>query len=156
MTGDIHAITAANNLLAAAIDARMFHEATQSDDALFNRLCPVDQRGGRAFAPVMRTRLAKLGIDKADPNELTPEERAAFVRLDIDPGGWMGGWVGECECGCRCRCRCGRGRLYYELTAFQIDHPQTGIRGQANNSPPCRCFPHTPFLWGGVWGRHHL
>lgn len=29
MTGDIHAITAANNLLAAAIDTRMFHEATQ-------------------------------------------------------------------------------------------------------------------------------
>ena len=31
-TGDIHAITAANNLLAAAIDSRMFHEQTQSDE----------------------------------------------------------------------------------------------------------------------------
>lgn len=31
LTGDIHAITAANNLVAAAIDARMFHELTQSD-----------------------------------------------------------------------------------------------------------------------------
>ena len=41
LLGDIHAITAANNLIAAAIDARMFHEATQSDDALFNRLCPL-------------------------------------------------------------------------------------------------------------------
>lgn len=30
MTGDIHAITAATNLLAAAIDVRIFHEATQS------------------------------------------------------------------------------------------------------------------------------
>lgn len=30
MTGDIHAITAANNLVAAALDARMFHEATQA------------------------------------------------------------------------------------------------------------------------------
>ena len=29
LTGDIHAITAANNLLAAAIDARIFHESTQ-------------------------------------------------------------------------------------------------------------------------------
>ena len=29
MTGDIHAISAANNLVAAALDARMFHEATQ-------------------------------------------------------------------------------------------------------------------------------
>ena len=31
LTGDIHAITAANNLLAAAIDARMFHESEQDD-----------------------------------------------------------------------------------------------------------------------------
>ena len=30
LTGDIHAITAANNLLAAQIDARMFHEKTQT------------------------------------------------------------------------------------------------------------------------------
>ena len=37
---DIHAITAAHNLVAAAVDARMFHEATQSDAALFRRLCP--------------------------------------------------------------------------------------------------------------------
>jgi formyltetrahydrofolate synthetase len=35
--GDIHAITAANNLCAAAIDTRMFHESTQSDEALFKR-----------------------------------------------------------------------------------------------------------------------
>src|ERR1700727_3150350 len=31
LTGDIHAITAANNLLAAAIDTRMLHERTQKD-----------------------------------------------------------------------------------------------------------------------------
>ena len=31
LTGDIHAITAANNLLAAAIDARIFHENTQAN-----------------------------------------------------------------------------------------------------------------------------
>jgi methylenetetrahydrofolate dehydrogenase (NADP+)/methenyltetrahydrofolate cyclohydrolase/formyltetrahydrofolate synthetase len=29
--------------------------------------------------------LKKLGIDKTDPNELTPEERSRFARLDIDP-----------------------------------------------------------------------
>jgi hypothetical protein len=52
LTGDIHAITAANNLLAAAIDARMFHEATQSDKALFNRLCPPNKEGKRKFAQV--------------------------------------------------------------------------------------------------------
>eukprot|EP00659_Diplonema_papillatum_P005666 gene5666-8645_t len=34
-TGDIHAITAANNLLAAAIDTRVFHEKTQPSDALY-------------------------------------------------------------------------------------------------------------------------
>lgn len=64
MTGDIHAITAATNLLAAAIDVRCFHEATQSNDALFNRLCPANQDGSRRFAPIMRRRLEKLGIDK--------------------------------------------------------------------------------------------
>ncbi|MBS59724.1 MAG: formate--tetrahydrofolate ligase [Anaerolineaceae bacterium] len=85
MTGDIHAITAANNLLAAAIDARMFHESTQSDDALFGRLCPPDGEGERKFSSVMLRRLEKLGINKMDPNELTEEERRRFVRLDIDP-----------------------------------------------------------------------
>lgn len=44
LTGDIHAITAANNLLAAAIDTRIFHERAQSDEALFNRLCPADKQ----------------------------------------------------------------------------------------------------------------
>ncbi|CDY62107.1 BnaC05g51220D [Brassica napus] len=62
LTGDIHAITASNNLLAAAIDARMFHEASQSDKALFNRLCPVNKEGKRSFTDVMFRRLRKLGI----------------------------------------------------------------------------------------------
>lgn len=142
MTGDIHAITAANNLLAAAIDARMFHESTQSDAALFRRLCPEDKhvrdnpacaydfaalraagrgdaictprhaclvcdsvafrafrateaalvsdlvcdvQGKQAFAPLMLQRLQKLGIDKTDPAQLTPDEVGRFARLDIDP-----------------------------------------------------------------------
>lgn len=84
-TGDIHAITAANNLLAAAIDARMFHEATQSDKALLNRLCPADKDKKRSFAKVMFKRLKKLGIDKTNPDDLTPEEVKKFVRLDLDP-----------------------------------------------------------------------
>ena len=33
----------------------------------------------------MLRRLAKLGISKTDPNDLTPEEVSRFVRLDIDP-----------------------------------------------------------------------
>ncbi|KAI9190125.1 tetrahydrofolate synthase [Blastocladiella emersonii ATCC 22665] len=84
LTGDIHAVTAANNLLAAAIDARMFHEATQSDTALFGRLCP-KKNGKASFAPVMLKRLQKLGITKTEPADLTPEEISKFARLDIDP-----------------------------------------------------------------------
>ena len=86
LTGDIHAITAANNLLAAAIDARMLHEkATSDDEKLFNALCPADKTGARRFSISMLRRLKKLGINKTDPNELTPEERKRFARLDIDP-----------------------------------------------------------------------
>jgi formyltetrahydrofolate synthetase len=86
LTGDIHAITAANNLLAAAIDTRMFHESTQSDEALFRRL--VLDKGG--FCPIMMRRLEKLGIEltaeqKADPSKLSPEQKGAFARLDLDP-----------------------------------------------------------------------
>lgn len=85
LTGDIHAITAANNLLAAAIDTRIHHESYQSDESLFDRLCPAGKDGQRRFSPVMLRRLRKLGINKTDPNELTPEERSRFVRLEIDP-----------------------------------------------------------------------
>ena len=85
LTGDIHAITAANNLLAAAIDTRWLHENTQKDEALFERLCPPAKDGSRRFSPVMLRRLRKLGISKTDPNALTPEERSRFARLDIDP-----------------------------------------------------------------------
>jgi methylenetetrahydrofolate dehydrogenase (NADP+)/methenyltetrahydrofolate cyclohydrolase/formyltetrahydrofolate synthetase len=85
LTGDIHAITAANNLLAAAIDARVFHEALQDDEKLFNALCPADKQGQRSFSPSMLRRLQKLGIQKTDPNDLTADERARFARLDIVP-----------------------------------------------------------------------
>jgi len=68
---------------AAALDARMFHEATQPDKALYSRLVPT-VKGKREFAPLMLKRLKKLGIDKTDPNELTPEEVNRFARLDVD------------------------------------------------------------------------
>ncbi|XP_043221374.1 C-1-tetrahydrofolate synthase, cytoplasmic-like [Amphibalanus amphitrite] len=84
LTGDIHAITAANNLLAAQLEARMFHEATQTDAALYGRLVPAKD-GKRTFSPIQLTRLAKLGIEKTDPDTLTEEEIRRFVRLDIDP-----------------------------------------------------------------------
>jgi methylenetetrahydrofolate dehydrogenase (NADP+) / methenyltetrahydrofolate cyclohydrolase / formyltetrahydrofolate synthetase len=84
LTGDIHAITAAHNLVAAALDARVMHEKMQDDEKLFNALCPLDRKGNRKFSPAMLRRLKKLGIEKIDPNELTPEERSCFARLDID------------------------------------------------------------------------
>ncbi|CAO2586662.1 C-1-tetrahydrofolate synthase, cytoplasmic [Lemmus lemmus] len=84
LTGDIHAITAANNLVAAAIDARMFHELTQTDKALFNRLVP-SVNGVRKFSDIQIRRLRRLGIEKTDPTTLTDDEINRFVRLDIDP-----------------------------------------------------------------------
>jgi formyltetrahydrofolate synthetase len=84
LTGDIHAITAANNLLAAQIDARMFHENTQTDEALFNRLVPV-VNGKRTFSPIQQKRINKLKINKTDPSTLTADEIRAYVRLNIDP-----------------------------------------------------------------------
>jgi len=85
LTGDIHAITAANNLLAAAIDVRMFHEAEATDEQMFIRLFPKDKQGKRHFAINMLNRKKKLGITVDDPEQLTPEERVRFCRLDIDP-----------------------------------------------------------------------
>lgn len=92
LTGDIHAITAANNLLAAAIDARVFHENTQDDEALFKRFFP-SKKGVRTFPPGFHRRLEKLGITTENPDALTADERRELVRLDIDPEKitWMRG-----------------------------------------------------------------
>lgn len=84
LTGDIHAISAANNLLAAAIETRMFHESTQKDGALYKRLVPA-KKGKREFQPIMFRRLKKLGITKTNPDELSEDEIHRFARLDIDP-----------------------------------------------------------------------
>ncbi|KAL3519137.1 hypothetical protein ACH5RR_021726, partial [Cinchona calisaya] len=59
LTGDRHAITAANNLLAAAIDTRSSMN--------------------------LHKLIKKLGISKTRPEELTPQEIKKFARLDIDP-----------------------------------------------------------------------
>ncbi|XP_043582317.1 C-1-tetrahydrofolate synthase, cytoplasmic isoform X1 [Bombus pyrosoma] len=84
LTGDIHAISAANNLLAAQIDTRYFHECTQSDQSLYDHLVPTI-KNERKFSKIQLRRLKKLGITKTDPNSLTEEERRRFARLDIDP-----------------------------------------------------------------------
>lgn len=59
LTGDIHAVVAANNLLAAQIDTRMFHEASQTDKALFDRLVPTSRNKPRQFSDIQINRLRK-------------------------------------------------------------------------------------------------
>jgi formyltetrahydrofolate synthetase len=81
LTGDIHAVSAANNLLAAAIDSRMLHErATPDDDRLAKALCPDGY-----IAPAIRKRMDRLGIKAKKFEDLTPEDKARLFRLDIDP-----------------------------------------------------------------------
>jgi formyltetrahydrofolate synthetase len=81
LTGDIHAITAANNLLAAQIDARMLHErAITDDDKLAKALCP-----DGTFAPSIAKRAARLGIKATNVSELSAEDKRRLFRLDIDP-----------------------------------------------------------------------
>ncbi len=84
LTGDIHAISVSHNLVAAAIDTRMYHESRQSDEGLYRRLVP-EKDGVREFLPTQLRRLKKLGIKKNDPSKLSTEEIARFARLDIDP-----------------------------------------------------------------------
>jgi len=87
MTGDIHAITAAHNLFAAAIDARWYHENTSSPKGIFNKLCPADKTGKRSFEKSQLALLEKLGLGhkKDNPDSLTDEEKERFAVLDIDP-----------------------------------------------------------------------
>ena len=85
LTGDIHAVTASHDLLAAAIDVRILHESSQDDEKLFNAFCPANKKGERRFSPIMLRRLKKLGIDKTNPADLTAEEKRRMFRLDIDP-----------------------------------------------------------------------
>ena len=86
LTGDIHAITAAHNLMAAAIDARMLHERAQpNDEKLANAFCPKDKQGKRHFAEAHLRRMKKLGMEATDPDELTLEQKRLLFRLDIDP-----------------------------------------------------------------------
>lgn len=81
LTGDIHAITAANNLCAAAIDTRMLHERAVTDDAkLAQALCP-----DGSFAPSIQKRAARLGIKATKLADLNEQDRRRLFRLDIDP-----------------------------------------------------------------------
>jgi formyltetrahydrofolate synthetase len=81
LTGDIHAITAAHNLLAAAIDARMLHERAQPDD---DKLAKAMTDNGR-FTDWQRKRLARLGLKAETLADLSTEDKRRMFRLDIDP-----------------------------------------------------------------------
>jgi formyltetrahydrofolate synthetase len=80
LTGDIHAVGAAHNLLAAAVDNRLTKEARWSTDYLAKALCPDDE-----YTDSMRKRLAKLGIDSEKPSDLSDEDKERMFRLNIDP-----------------------------------------------------------------------
>ncbi len=80
LTGDIHAVGAAHNLLAAAIDNRLAKEARWSTNFLAKAICPDDE-----YTDSMRKRLAKLGIQSEKPSDLSDEDKERMFRLDIDP-----------------------------------------------------------------------
>ncbi|MDH4136151.1 MAG: formate--tetrahydrofolate ligase [Anaerolineae bacterium] len=80
LTGDIHAVGAAHNLLAAAIDNRLAKEARWSTGYLAKALCPDGE-----YTPSMRRRLEKLGIKSEKPSDLSDEDKERMFRLNIDP-----------------------------------------------------------------------
>ncbi|MFO0828770.1 MAG: formate--tetrahydrofolate ligase [Phycisphaerales bacterium] len=86
LTGDTHAVTAANNLLAAAIDARLLYEETHPDDRqLANALCKKDASGEPVFAACHLRRAQRLGISASSVRSLGDAELRRVFRLDIDP-----------------------------------------------------------------------
>ncbi|HEX7594282.1 MAG TPA: formate--tetrahydrofolate ligase [Anaerolineae bacterium] len=81
LTGDTHAVSMANNLLAAAIDARILHErAIADDEKLATALCP-----DGSFAPSITKRAQRLGIPANKLADLNTADKCRLFRLDIDP-----------------------------------------------------------------------
>ena len=82
LTGDIHAVSAANNLLAAAIDARMLHERASPTTRSWPRpCCPDGDIRRRACASAW----PRLGIKAKTLADLTTADKRRMFRLDIDP-----------------------------------------------------------------------
>src|SRR5512137_234479 len=84
LTGDIHAVSMAHNLLAAAIDARIMHESDFGDNFLAKAL---SADGKYTDSQLMRFK--KVGVEPKPLAELTAEEKAKVFRLNIDPYGIM-------------------------------------------------------------------
>ena len=81
LTGDIHAVSAAHNLLAAAVDARIMHEDELSDEKLAKALCP---DGDVRPVDVRPAQEAGHQGREASRSE-RPKTAARLFRLDIDP-----------------------------------------------------------------------
>ena len=88
LTGDIHAITAANNFLAAAIDSRIYHESTSSDEQLLRRMLPLKKDGSFEIAPPFARKMARLGLSAGDLKTLSADQTAALLRLNIQSVLW--------------------------------------------------------------------
>jgi formyltetrahydrofolate synthetase len=85
LTGDIHAVTASNNLLAAALDTRLVYEEGHPDDnQLMAALCKKGPDGKPVFASCHQRRMDRLGITAKNPSDLTDAQRRDVFRLDID------------------------------------------------------------------------
>jgi formyltetrahydrofolate synthetase len=82
LTGDIHAISVAHNLVAAALDTRMYHESRQSDEALKRRglerrldIDPETITWNRVVDVCDRTlREISVGLNDAERSEYFPRE----------------------------------------------------------------------------------
>ena len=86
LTGDIHAVTSANNLLAAALDTRLFYEDTHADDRqMMVAMCKKGPNGKPIFGGFHLRRMARLGIVAATPDDLSDGQIREVFRLDIDP-----------------------------------------------------------------------
>jgi methylenetetrahydrofolate dehydrogenase (NADP+)/methenyltetrahydrofolate cyclohydrolase/formyltetrahydrofolate synthetase len=80
LTGDIHAVAVAHNLMAAAIDARRLHESRRSAPDLFEILVKDGE-----FADWQKKRLIKIGIDPGkSAAEFTDVQKRRFAYLDMD------------------------------------------------------------------------
>ena len=91
LTGDIHAIIAANNLLAAAIDTRMFHEALSRRRSHVR--APLPARQGRQppvfpgdAAPLAQARHLQDRPQRIDARKSAPASRAWTSIRTASPG----------------------------------------------------------------------
>ncbi len=86
LTGDIHAVTSANNLLAAALDTRLLYEDAHADDRqMMVAMCKKGPNGKPIFGGFHLRRMARLGIVAATPDDLSDAQVREVFRLDIDP-----------------------------------------------------------------------